>query len=110
MGRWYPSSTNGAELPPAFRKDNYDPKVDPKKSQFGKLKNEDETVRVLPIGWQNFPEEGTSISFATVLAKVVGLILTSLAVSLGAPFWFDLLSKFMNVRGTGQSPPGTNQN
>lgn len=30
--------------------------------------------------------------------------LSVLAVSLGAPFWFDTLSKFMNVRATGKIP------
>ena len=33
-----------------------------------------------------------------------GLLLTALAVSLGAPFWFDLLNKVMTVRGAGRSP------
>lgn len=31
---------------------------------------------------------------------LVGWILTAIAVSLGAPFWFDLLNKFMVVRAT----------
>jgi len=30
----------------------------------------------------------------------VGWIITALAVSLGAPFWFDMLNKIMVVRGT----------
>lgn len=34
--------------------------------------------------------------------KVIGLILTALALSLGAPFWFDLLKKFVNIRGVGR--------
>jgi hypothetical protein len=29
---------------------------------------------------------------------------TGLALSLGAPFWFDTLQKFMNVRGAGKKP------
>ncbi|MFO1141471.1 MAG: hypothetical protein U1E59_03610 [Amaricoccus sp.] len=36
--------------------------------------------------------------------KVAGLLLTTLAVSLGAPFWFDLLSMFVNIRGAGPKP------
>ncbi|HEX8150892.1 MAG TPA: hypothetical protein VF591_27150 [Pyrinomonadaceae bacterium] len=32
--------------------------------------------------------------------KVLGLILTGLAVSQGAPFWFDLLNKFIVIRST----------
>jgi hypothetical protein len=34
----------------------------------------------------------------------LGWLLTVLALSLGAPFWFDLLNKFMNVRFAGKSP------
>jgi hypothetical protein len=34
----------------------------------------------------------------------VGWILTAVAASLGAPFWFDTLNKFMNVRSVGASP------
>ena len=36
--------------------------------------------------------------------KVLGLLLTALAASLGAPFWFDVLNKFMAVRGAGKAP------
>jgi hypothetical protein len=34
----------------------------------------------------------------------VGWFITVLAVSLGAPFWFDLLNKFMSIRGGGKAP------
>jgi cytoskeletal protein RodZ len=33
-----------------------------------------------------------------------GFLLTSLAASLGAPFWFDVLNKFVNLRTTGKKP------
>ncbi len=36
--------------------------------------------------------------------KIVGLIATTLAISQGAPFWFDLLQKAVNLRLAG-SPP-----
>ena len=39
------------------------------------------------------------------LAKFLGLILTAIAVSQGAPFWFELLSKLTNPRGSGPVPP-----
>lgn len=35
-----------------------------------------------------------------IFLKLLGLILTGLAVSQGAPFWFDLLNKFMVIRST----------
>jgi len=33
-----------------------------------------------------------------------GFVLTSFAASLGAPFWFDLLNRFVNLRNTGKKP------
>ena len=38
------------------------------------------------------------------IAKLAGLLLTAIAVSLGAPFWFDLVSRLMNLRLTGSKP------
>ena len=34
-----------------------------------------------------------------------GWLITALAISLGAPFWFDLLNKFIKLRETGTKPP-----
>jgi hypothetical protein len=71
----------------------------------------------LPLGWMNPEVNGTEDPFAPEripqttsgwLMKIFGLLMTALAVSLGAPFWFDTLSKFMNVRGAGKVPD-TNQ-
>ncbi|WP_276482656.1 hypothetical protein [Paraflavitalea pollutisoli] len=36
-----------------------------------------------------------------------GWLITALAVSLGAPFWFDLLNKFVKLRGTGPQVSNT---
>jgi len=36
--------------------------------------------------------------------RLVGWIITILALSLGAPFWFDMLNKFMNIRNAGKPP------
>jgi len=38
------------------------------------------------------------------LVKAVGFLATTSAISLGAPFWFDLLSKLINVRAAGRKP------
>jgi hypothetical protein len=35
---------------------------------------------------------------------VCGWLLTALAASLGAPFWFDMLSRFVNIRNAGKAP------
>jgi hypothetical protein len=44
---------------------------------------------------------------ASIALKVLGLLLTAIAISLGAPFWFDLLKSFINVRNTGPKPADT---
>jgi len=36
--------------------------------------------------------------------KLVGWLLTAFAVRQGAPFWFDLLNRLVNVRGSGSKP------
>lgn len=41
------------------------------------------------------------------LMKAVGLFITVAAVSLGAPFWFDLLNKLVNLRSSGGPPKPT---
>jgi hypothetical protein len=42
--------------------------------------------------------------FISWLVKLMGLLMTGLATTQGAPFWFDLLGKLVNVRGTGTNP------
>jgi hypothetical protein len=38
------------------------------------------------------------------LVKILGMLIAGLAAAQGAPFWFDILKKFINVRGTGTNP------
>ena len=55
-----------------------------------------ETTTLLPIGWK-----GRFNWRAVFLGPAIpGWLLTGIALSLGAPFWFDLLNKFMVVRST----------
>ena len=71
----------------------------------------------LPLGWvvntppnetpeqkeyrlEQVPEDGLGWA-----VKICGLLISILAVSQGAPFWFDTLNKFVNLRGAG-TPPG----
>lgn len=55
----------------------------------------------LPIGWDDvddpviFPK-----TFEGWLSKGFGWLVTAFALSLGAPFWFDMLNKIMVVRST----------
>jgi len=38
------------------------------------------------------------------VTRIAGLLVSIFAVSLGAPFWFDLLQRFMQVRAAGTTP------
>ena len=70
-------------------------------SQFQDIKTRLEQTG-LPLGWEN-------TKFGDYLDKhglfaALGWILTALAASLGAPFWFDLLKKAANLRAAGPNP------
>jgi hypothetical protein len=69
----------------------------------GLLNNEiAEIKRPLGLGW-----EGVSLremEAYDLVSKLLGFILTALAVSMGAPFWFDLLKKLVNIRSSGSRP------
>jgi hypothetical protein len=57
----------------------------------------------LPIGWSAsqwhyLRDPGHLVS------AFLGWFLTGLAASLGAPFWFDTLQRFVTIRGNGRSP------
>ena len=45
-----------------------------------------------------------------IFAKLLGWLLTALAISMGAPFWFELLSKLVNLRSAGVKPPRKSEN
>ena len=57
----------------------------------------------VPLGWSGDGWEGPDWLFM----KLLGLVLTVAALSLGAPFWFDLLSKVARIRVSGAPPPTT---
>ncbi|MBN1205568.1 MAG: hypothetical protein JXB05_11670 [Myxococcaceae bacterium] len=69
----------------------------------------------LPIGWNTDPEAklGELPDPRRIpqgwdwLGKLAGLLFTIFAVSMGAPFWFDILNKVVNARITGGQPPET---
>lgn len=71
--------------------------------QFKAYKNEvDEIKSPLGMGWKN-----TDLLSATPydwLTKVLGWVITALAISLGAPFWFDILKKIVSIRSSGNKP------
>ena len=75
----------------------------------------------LPIGWYRPSQAPGNESLATfrkanrlvlqtddwldtIGFHIVGWLLTAFAASLGAPFWFDTLNKFMSIRAAGKAP------
>ncbi|UWZ84767.1 hypothetical protein [Occallatibacter riparius] len=50
----------------------------------------------IPIGWKGVTWGDGPADFE----RVMGWLLTALAVSLGAPFWFDMLNRIMVIRST----------
>ena len=41
---------------------------------------------------------------SNMLVKLSGILITALAARQGAPFWFDILKRIVNLRGTGANP------
>ncbi|SNY61119.1 hypothetical protein [Paractinoplanes atraurantiacus] len=56
----------------------------------------------LPFGW-NHGADWSSLTWTT--SHVAGWLVTALLLMLGAPFWFDLLSRLVSLRTTGAKPP-----
>jgi hypothetical protein len=72
----------------------------------------EDKLNLLPLGYKgvHFSDVISEVRHpsAEVLGRwalnLCGLILTAIAVSLGAPFWFDLVNRLINVRMVGQKP------
>jgi len=71
----------------------------------------------LPIGWNCSDEEAQQNSSSNTknaeakdsddqpwYVTLIGWLITAIAVSLGAPFWFDTLNKLVNLRSSGRKP------
>jgi hypothetical protein len=78
-------------LNPSIAKEPQDSLTADEQSILGKL-----------IGWE---KPLTAYSVGELLRHLPGWFLTAVAVALGAPFWFDVLNKFMKLRNTGRVPP-----
>jgi hypothetical protein len=75
-------------------------------------------LQTFPLGWSATPGDvraypwvrsaGTGglvdVALARWLFKLLGLMMTGAAVSFGAPFWFDLLSRVSSLRAAGPKP------
>jgi phosphohistidine swiveling domain-containing protein len=67
----------------------------------------------LPIGWNAVnleqqidwhPNKKYHFYIWKLLTMICGWFVSGVAISMGAPFWFDLLGKFVHVRNAGKPP------
>jgi hypothetical protein len=87
------------------------PKEGSERSSVQQVEKEIRDASAPPIGWtgssgdvRGFPDGVTGW-----LKKVVGIFISAIAVAMGAPFWFDLLNKIVNLRLSGDLPPDSRQ-
>ena len=89
------SSTAGAGTPSAAAGSAGADEVAAAAKKFGKSIQDLETAG-FPIGWPR-----PIGSYAEFLMMLAGWLITAFAVSLGSNFWFDILSKALQIRGGG---------
>lgn len=58
----------------------------------------------LEDGWLGQCKSAILTGWRDVLLKLIGLIVTACATALGAPFWFELVNKLLDIRGAGRKP------
>lgn len=61
----------------------------------------------LMFGWEGYtldPAKAGAHGGLDFTLKLFGIFITALAATLGAPFWFDLLGKLVNLRAIGKPP------
>lgn len=75
----------------------------------------------MPLGWstmEEFKKQAHPLDPAKFklgdwvlggIKLIFGWLLSAAAIAMGAPFWFDLLGKFINVRNAGQVPESTSK-
>jgi hypothetical protein len=72
------------------------------------MKNDINDVHhAIGLEWDDY--ECDSPLIVCILKSLLGWVITALALSLGAPFWFDLLNKLMKLRGSVATPTSDNK-
>jgi hypothetical protein len=106
-----PSAGSSASPGPSGAAPGREPVFGASSSPEDKLKNAeqalDSTSLFSLLGWQDansIPRSGPEW-----LLKLLGLLMTAFAASLGAPFWFDVLNRVVNVSGAGKAPNPTSK-
>jgi hypothetical protein len=85
--------------PPTVEYPDKDEPTEPRVTEGDTVSAQERELLTELLGWQ-----GKTLSAADLPGHLLGWLLTILAVSLGAPFWFDILNKLINIRSAGKSP------
>ena len=89
------------------------PAASPAPSGVPQLKLSDIHDNLEPIafglGWSGIDLDPRKVDLAKVdlglaAARMIGWLITILAISMGAPFWFDAVSRLVNLRAAGKPP------
>lgn len=87
---------------------------DQRKALLYSISDDIRTADATPIGWK--PSDGKVAEIRGIpvdcrqwLKKILGILITTIAVAMGAPFWFDTLNKIINLRLSGSPPPDSRQ-
>ncbi|MBI3774921.1 MAG: hypothetical protein HY273_05105 [Gammaproteobacteria bacterium] len=62
-------------------------------------------LKLMPVGWEQAPEFALQSKQTWVM--FAGWLVTASSALFGAPFWFDVLQKLTQLRGTGKKPEHT---
>jgi hypothetical protein len=81
-----------------------DPKVDHTGGPTGTVKDDNSSAGEAAAAGERKERFHFFPNPPVILSKIAGLFISILAVSMGAPFWFDLLNKLVNVRLVGKRP------
>lgn len=57
-------------------------------------------------GLIDYMNHRNSWSWGNFFKYLLGIIISGISLSFGAPFWFDILTKFVNIRRSGKIPEG----
>jgi hypothetical protein len=94
------AKTQAAAEEPTVRVDyEGDNAMQPKVTGLEPLTEEAAAAMPQLIGWPGLPK-----SLGAWALSLFGVVLSTAAVSLGAPFWFDVLKRLVNIRSSGVPP------
>lgn len=76
--------------------ESLDKKTDKEKQDMD-INKELDALKLLPIGWNTYtlPEENQAWS---IFLKIIGILISALAISQGGPYWHDILVKMIGFK------------